>query len=782
MNNRRVFKFSFAGGELSPEMFGRLQDVKYQTGVAKLRNFIPLTQGPIRNRQGFKLVRETKHSDKKSRLFPFIFSVEQTVVIELNVDCFRFYHDGGILLDGNGDIYEVEIIAAMQYTEDELFDIHYVQSNDIITFVHPKHEPAILKRIGVTNWAFVNESYPIKIGAVLNMSESVEPPENIGHSYYYKVMGLDSLRNEGEPETSDPVDANFGLSDTYVNLSWDKLTAATKGYNIYRSANGPKGIFGFIHTIPQPSVGSTVTMSDYDDYIDFSITPTISDNEFKSIGNYPAAVSYFEQRKCFGGTNLSPQKIWMTNTGTEYTFNHHKSSQDDDRIEFQIAARELNSIRHIVPLSTLILLTESCEWRVRSINSDALTPKSFSVQTQSYVGSSNIQPVIINNSMIYVANRGQHLRELGYNWQSAGFVSNDVSLRSTHLFENINIVDISYMKTPDSIIWCVTNEGKLIGFTYVPEQQIGSFHHHDTQGEFESCTVVSEGNEDHLYVIVKREINGSLKRFVERMSSRFFSKKEDAYFVDCGIYHDNKTQTKGTFTFETTSNWNIDSVHTIIFTDAIFTQSFSSYDEDEIIFWTETNIKITLKIINITFANGASVRTDKEIPISVRTIAISNWAMANNEFSGLEHLENEIVSILADGAVIPKQRVTNNKIILQKPAIILSVGLPYESDVQTLPLIVQIEAFSQSRTKDINYAYVRIESSSGLWIGPDENHLVEAVQRTSESYGEPVDLKSKDVKILISPKWQTYGQVYIRQQDPLPINIISFVLDVTIGG
>jgi hypothetical protein len=30
-------------------------------------------------------------------------------------------------------------------------------------------------------------------------------------------------------------------------------------------------------------------------------------------------------------------------------------------------------------------------------------------------------------------------------------------------------------------VWCVSSSGKLLGITYVPEQQVGPWHQHDTQ-------------------------------------------------------------------------------------------------------------------------------------------------------------------------------------------------------------------------------------------------------------------------------------------------------------
>ena len=69
----RNFKQAFSGGEISPEMFGRIDDSKYQQGAATMRNFIAKPQGPAENRPGFAFVREVKDSTKAVRLMSFTF-------------------------------------------------------------------------------------------------------------------------------------------------------------------------------------------------------------------------------------------------------------------------------------------------------------------------------------------------------------------------------------------------------------------------------------------------------------------------------------------------------------------------------------------------------------------------------------------------------------------------------------------------------------------------------------------------------------------------------------
>lgn len=520
MANIRNLQRSFSGGELSPEMFGRIDDAKYQSGLALCRNFITKPHGPAENRPGFAFVRAVKDSTKKVRLIAFTYSTTQTMVIEVGAGYFRFHTMGATLLSG-GVPYEI----ANPYAEADLFDLHYVQSADVLTLTHPNHAPRELRRLGATNWQLTTIAFTPPISPPAAPSLSAAGHTSVKYTYHYVVTAVDAEGvSESAASASASVGGNLFETGATVTISWAAVTGASR-YNVYKLQGG---LYGYI--------GQTAGLSIVDDNIspDLGKTPPLFDTVFNAAGKYPGAVSYFEQRRCFAGTIDQPQNIWMTKSGTETNMSYSLPIRDDDRIAFRVAAREANTIRHIVPLTQLLLLTSSAEWRVTSVNSDAITPSTISVRPQSYVGASNVQPVIINNTLIYGAARGGHVRELAYNWQASGFITGDLSLRAPHLFDTFDIVDMAYSKAPQPVVWFVSTSGRLLGLTYVPEQQVGAWHWHDTDGVFESCTVVAEGGEDALYCVIRRTIDGASVRYVERMASRQFNDQADAFFVDCG--------------------------------------------------------------------------------------------------------------------------------------------------------------------------------------------------------------------------------------------------------
>lgn len=534
MPNIRTLARSFAGGEISPEMFGRIDLTRFQTGLATCKNFITLPHGPASNRPGFEFVGEVKDSTKKTRLIPFSFNTEQTFAIELGHLYVRFHTMGATLVNEDLTPYEV----ATPYTEAQLFDIHYVQSADVLTLVHPAHAPRELRRLGALNWQLALIQFTPTIAAPTGVSATATAGEGTASNVtdYYVVT---SLKQDGLEESvasgSASATNDLNLKGAKNTIGWAAAAGAVR-YNVYKHENG---LYGYI------GQASGTSFIDNNIIADIGQTPPTIANPFNAANNYPSAVSYYEQRRVFGGTLNQPQNLWMTRTGTESSLASSIPTRDDDAIAFRIAAREANTIRHIIPLTQLVVLTSSAEWRVSGGNSDAITPTTVSVRPQSYVGANNVQPVVVSNLMLYAQARGGRVRELSYNWQAQGYLTNDISLLAPHLFDYQTILDMAFVRSPYPIAWCVSSTGKLLGLTYVPEQEVAGWHQHETEnGTFESVCSVAEDEEDALYVIVKRTINGQQKRYVERLHTRQFEQQADAFFVDSGLsYYGTPVQT-----------------------------------------------------------------------------------------------------------------------------------------------------------------------------------------------------------------------------------------------
>ncbi len=250
---------------------------------------------------------------------------------------------------------------------------------------------------------------------------------------------------------------------------------------------------------------------------------------------WPSCVEFFEDRLCFANTKSQPQTIWMSKTSDYNNFGVSIPLQDDDAVTSTISSRTINAIQSLVNLNELLAFTSNCEWAISSGGNGPVTPTNIQPRAQSYAGSSLVDPVMAGQALLYVQRQGATVREFLYNYDTAGFLGNDVSVLSKHLLLRHTIIDMAYQQEPYSIVWMVRDDGIVLGFTYMREHEVFAWHWHDTQGKFESICVIPGLQQDEVWVEVYRIINGVDQRFIERFKRREDANIYDAFYVDCGL-------------------------------------------------------------------------------------------------------------------------------------------------------------------------------------------------------------------------------------------------------
>ena len=80
------------------------------------------------------------------------------------------------------------------------------------------------------------------------------------------------------------------------------------------------------------------------------------------------------------------------------------------------------------------------------------------------------------------------------------------------------MIDGAYQQDPNSMLYFITSDGQMNVLTYVANQKVYAWADVDTNGSFESVVNLVSGYRDTVYVEVKREINGTTKRFIEYFS------------------------------------------------------------------------------------------------------------------------------------------------------------------------------------------------------------------------------------------------------------------------
>lgn len=242
---------------------------------------------------------------------------------------------------------------------------------------------------------------------------------------------------------------------------------------------------------------------------------------------FPRCSGQFDQRRVFAGSNSNPLKIWMTNPSQQSLMMTHVPLQSDDCIEVVAVAEDADMIKHIVGMDSLLLFTGSGEMRVTS-TAGGISPLSITIRAQSYIGANGVKPVVSGNNVVYIASRGGHPYQTVYSDQVASYAPTDIGVRCPHFFDNKDIVDMTICKAPINSLWCCSTDGSLYCATFLPDQGINAWTKVDVQGNVESVCAIAEGNEDHIYIVVRRHGQVSL----ERISNFTIENDTDARFLD----------------------------------------------------------------------------------------------------------------------------------------------------------------------------------------------------------------------------------------------------------
>ena len=492
---------------------------------------------------------------------------------------------------------------------------------------------------------------------------------------------------------------------------------------------------------------------------------------------YPTTTTYYQQRQIFGGTAGLPHTVWMSRSGGFLDFGRSIPEMDDDGITFAVVSEKLNEIRHFVRMKNLIALTSEAAWMITKEQGNRIPI----TDPQEDGGASHVRPLKIGKKAIYVEANGSAIRSLGYEFSSDAYEGMDLTMTGSHLFDGRTVVDWAYQKNPFRCVWIVLDNGALLGLTYLPDQEVIGWHRHDTDGGyFESVACIPEWNEDVVYVVVRRLIDGTWKRYIEKFASRMFTDINDAFFVDSGLTYDGRTAGAGvTFTLSGGTEWTHEESLTFTTTTNFFVGA--SDVGDMIVLHDADGEALRLTILGYTSAKVVTVSANRTVPAEFRAIASTGFQVARNTFTGLDHLEGETISILADGNVETQQVVANGSFALANPAIVVHAGLSIEADLETLDINVQGQSI-QDRVKNVKSVTLLVEKTRGLLAGPDADHLLEYMPDMSGEYDMPVELKTGAIEMNIISDWSKGGRVLVRQSDPLPASILGAVPEVTIGG
>lgn len=715
------------------------------------------------------------------------------------------------------------------YDSDELAAIRYTQSADVMTLVHQGHYPAEITRTDATSFSFatitdidtgpfddlntsattMTASAATGSGITLTASTSVFTANHVGALVYLQMEDLSTVL-PWEPSklvsaaAVDP-DGTLRISNGKVYIAAGNAVAPAGGtftgtiapkHSEGIEADGDLGVLNgvansragiywqYLHSLygvaritAQAGTTATADVLSYIPVVSPQTTVNWAFGAWSEAEGYPGIVTYFADRLVFARSIENPQTQWASKTGDYHNFAVSNPQVDDDPITQTLNTRQTNAIVEMVPLEQLVSLTANSSWASPGRGED-WSPQTVGFFPQSYYGAADMRSVIVGESAIFTEKGARQLRKLEFAFDRDKFGGDELTILARHLFEDATIVDMDYAKDPHGILWIVLSDGTLAGLTYLPEQEVVAFHRHDTSGFFENVCVIPEDGRDAVYFVVRRTINGSTVRYLERLANRT-NDSLDAMFVDCALSYDGRNTTATTITATGASYDGGDTV-TLNASASIF----ASTDVGDAIQFDSVHVIITA----YTSATLVSGELQSPLGAALQAVAITEWAFARDTFSGLAHVEGELITGLADGAAIDPDDtttagiVTGGQIVLAYPAAIVHIGLAYEQEIETLTLNVPGGAQIRDNAKIVPKVSVVIEETAGLQVSRDRENYEELTSRSFEFYTEPQELHTGVVTGYIVDTLDKDSGITLRQPVPKPANILAVLPIVTVGN
>ncbi len=651
--------------------------------------------------------------------------------------------------DNSGTVVEV----TTTYREDDLFDLQFAQSADVLYLAHKDFEPRKLIRLSETSWALQTISFfppPLKTqtydpnvactldlktvgdsaggvrtftaGSAIFLAGDVgrEIREKVGYGNGRALIKTytDTTHVEcdifiafsstslgaGEWEIVG-TSTNSALTLGQSTIEIGDVFTATSASAYFLSGNvgsyiqASNAISGGTATIKMKIIAFTsatiVTVAAVE-AVTFSDTSVaagdwlIKNSVWNSTNKYPATVCFFENRLVWAGSTGFPQTIWASQVDD---YENHLNADDGDAeaYQFTLAGRQVNTIQWMEDSLNLVIGTAGAVWALGLRgSSEPVTPSNVSAKSQSGYGSALIQSVKVGQTVIYLATDATELRELAYNFEDDRYVSDALGILH-HTVLTGGAVQMDYQQKPYSVIWIVRNDGELIGLTFLKAHGVFAWQRITTglSGEVESVAVIPASPEDEVWVVVKRTVNGSTKRFIERLTDTFTSSDlDDAFFMDAGVFYD-----------------------------------------------------------------GVSTTT----------------------ITGLDHLDGESVNVVGDGLEQADKTVSSGSITIATAASKVSVGIGYTSTLQLLKLETSTDVgTAQGKTKKITSLGMRFYKTYNALIGASETDTDRIDFTAGELFtGDKIDVDYPE-------GYETDGYITVIQDKPFPLNLLAIMPNVDV--
>lgn len=596
-------------------------------------------------------------------------------------------------------------------------------------------------------------------------------------------------------------------SSTSINLN--VATYAISGGTVLNITYKTTGSVGDTYTLLSGSYGGTTSGPTLTGGTNSTGNPSAILVVGPNSGTYPGVVTYFQQRRFYANSLNNPDTFWASQTELFSNFDTSVPTIATDAITASPWTEQVNGIQWLIPMpGGLIAMTGRRAWQILgegsySLNAQPITPSTTQAQAQAFNGASaTIPPVVIDYDVVYVeAVSNSIVRDLSWTVFTNIYTGNDLTILSSHLFLNYQLVQGAWARNPYKILWLTRNDGTMLSLTYLKEQEVYGWARHDTQGLVVGIAAITEPPVDAVYCIVQRFPPYAPQGIycMERMDNRLWQAVEDGYCVDSGIA--NPMSSPATYLYASASTGAVQ------FTAGLGV--FSPPSVGQIIrmgggiatVQAYTSPTVVSGTWNLGASNGA---------IGLPFASAGTWNIATPVTTlNASHLAGMSVVGLADGVPIGPLAVGATGLVnLPFAASNVKIGLPFVAQVQT-PYLNGGDPTVQGRRKVVPAATARLASSAAFqigtnqpdgaaqnppnlgitWTGLAQVNLLSATggQSPPKTYTSPggqtvTPLWTGDYRqVGAGAEWNSKGQIAIQQTLPMALEIVAIIPEILDG-
>lgn len=572
-------------------------------------------------------------------------------------------------------------------------------------------------------------------------------------------------------------------------INFINITASGAGYtnNSVITATDPNpsaaGFIGYVIVNSTGGVAGVIVVDPGHDYTVpvFSVTigagAVLAADVGPSTGTYPSISATYQQRQIYGATDNAPLTVYGSRPGKFSSFTTSTVLLANDSFEHEIDSKDLSPLNHLVPSrGGLIAMSPSGVWLMSGSNGGSITATDVQADLQVFEGANELEPIKIATDIYYCSNAGGFPHKLGYNAYVTRYSAVDISILANHLIPaGKRIVAWDYANNPHKMIWAVRNDGLLLNITVLSDQEVFAWARRVTQGSFNDVVVIEEETISSAYLKTTRVIAGQKQCFIERVKSREFSHVEESFCVDCGLKLDAvypaAELTVTSATGSAVSAKASASIFVVGDVGKVIRSGGGKMNVTAYVSPTEVTVNIIRPITDLTHR--------LKTPIVAQS---GEWTLDTpvTTIGGFSHLAGHPFVGLADGNVVSGTVSAKGVITLLQAATRFVGGLAYTCTAKNLPLNVSNTVIDNKRQRIVGLS-ARVVDSVGLKAGTELTHLYEVKERRNELYGEPTELSNGMINIVLDPLWTDDAAVYIVQDQPLPVQILGYVLDTEIG-